>query len=75
MWIPEWQRDRLKDVKSPMPTQVVSNEELIPRPGSGNRKGLDGKTTRTLTVTNRNPNTSMSTAMAPTACGGARRSG
>lgn len=32
MWIPKWQRDRTKDVDSPVPTQVVSNEEFIPRP-------------------------------------------
>jgi hypothetical protein len=35
MWIPKWQRDRLKGVESPMPTQVVSNEEFIPRPQNG----------------------------------------
>src|SRR5207249_11543574 len=32
MWIPKWQRDRKKGVDSPMPTEVVSNEELIARP-------------------------------------------
>ena len=32
MWIPKWQRDRQKGVDSPIPTQVVSNEEFIPRP-------------------------------------------
>src|SRR5262249_16425299 len=32
MWIPKWQRDRQKGVDSPVPTQVVSNEEFIPRP-------------------------------------------
>ena len=32
MWIPKWQRDRKKGVDSPVPTQVVSNEEFIPRP-------------------------------------------
>ena len=32
MWIPKWQRDRDKGVDSPVPTQVVSNEEFIPRP-------------------------------------------
>src|SRR5439155_8774538 len=30
--IPNWQRDRNKGVDSPIPTQVVSNEEFIPRP-------------------------------------------
>ncbi len=34
MWIPKWKRDELKGVSSPMPTQVVSNEEFIPRPQS-----------------------------------------
>ncbi len=32
MWIPKWQRDRKKGVDSPIPTQVVSNEEIWPRP-------------------------------------------
>jgi predicted TIM-barrel fold metal-dependent hydrolase len=31
MWIRKFQRDRKKGVDSPMPTQLVSNEELIPR--------------------------------------------
>ncbi|MBM3289194.1 MAG: amidohydrolase, partial [Candidatus Hydrogenedentes bacterium] len=32
MWVPKWYRDRAKGVESPVPTQVVSNEEFIPRP-------------------------------------------
>lgn len=32
MWVPKWLRDRKKGVESPIPTQVVSNEEFIPRP-------------------------------------------
>jgi hypothetical protein len=32
MWIPKWVRDRKKGVESAMPTQVVSNEEFVPRP-------------------------------------------
>lgn len=32
MWIPKWERDQKKGVDSPIPTQVVSNEEFIPRP-------------------------------------------
>ena len=32
MWVPKWQRDRAKGVDSPVPTQVVSNEEIWPRP-------------------------------------------
>ena len=31
MWVPKWQRDRDRGVDSPVPTQVVSNEEFIPR--------------------------------------------
>lgn len=31
MWIRKFERDRKKGVDSPMPTQLVSNEELIPR--------------------------------------------
>ena len=34
MWIPKWQRDQQLGVDSPMPTQVVSNEEFLPRPQS-----------------------------------------
>src|SRR5262245_51701945 len=32
MWIPKFKRDERKGVDSPIPTQVVSNEEFIPRP-------------------------------------------
>src|SRR5215470_1557072 len=32
MWIRKGKRDLLKGVDSPMPTQLVSNEEFIPRP-------------------------------------------
>src|SRR5216683_2558131 len=32
MWIRKVQRDQKKGVDSPVPTQVVSNEEFIPRP-------------------------------------------
>ncbi len=32
MWVPKWQRDRARGVESPIPTQVVSNEEIWPRP-------------------------------------------
>lgn len=31
MWIPKYKRDELKGVDSPIPTQVVSNEEILPR--------------------------------------------
>ncbi|HZS10174.1 MAG TPA: amidohydrolase family protein [Blastocatellia bacterium] len=41
MWIRKAQRDRKKGVISPMPTQVVSNEEIIPRPQSEAQKQVE----------------------------------
>src|SRR6266481_3568101 len=41
MWIPKWQRDRKKGVDSPVPTQVVSNEEFIPRPQNDKQKRVE----------------------------------
>lgn len=41
MWIPKWKRDQNKGVDSPMPTQVVSNEEFIPRPQSAKQKQVE----------------------------------
>src|SRR5439155_13759216 len=41
MWIPKWQRDRAKGVESPMPTQVVSTEEFIPRPQNEQQKEVE----------------------------------
>src|SRR5438128_2063839 len=41
MWIPKWQRDRQKGVESPIPTQVVSNEEFIPRPQNDKQKQVE----------------------------------
>src|SRR6266853_836483 len=41
MWIPKWQRDRKKNVVSPVPTQVVSNEEFIPRPQNERQKHVE----------------------------------
>src|SRR4029077_16684223 len=41
MWIPKWQRDREKGVDSPGPTQVVSNEEFIPRPQNEKQKQVE----------------------------------
>src|SRR5437016_4705468 len=41
MWIPKWQRDRKKGVDSPVPTQVVSNEEFIPRPQNVQQKQVE----------------------------------
>jgi hypothetical protein len=41
MWIPKWQRDRQQGVDSPVPTQVVSNEEFIPRPQNAQQKQVE----------------------------------
>jgi predicted TIM-barrel fold metal-dependent hydrolase len=41
MWIPKWERDRKKGVDSPVPTQVVSNEEFIPRPQNDKQKEVE----------------------------------
>ncbi len=41
MWIPKWVRDRKKGVESAMPTQVVSNEEFIPRPKTKLQKQVE----------------------------------
>src|SRR5215813_68873 len=41
MWIPKWVRDKQKGVDSPVPTQVVSNEEFIPRPQNQRQKQLE----------------------------------
>lgn len=41
MWIPKWKRDELKGVDSPMPTQVVSNEEFYPRPQNRRQKQVE----------------------------------
>lgn len=41
MWIRKYQRDRQKGVDSPMPTQLVSNEELIPRRQTPEQKQVE----------------------------------
>jgi predicted TIM-barrel fold metal-dependent hydrolase len=41
MWIPKWERDRKKGVDSPVPTQVVSNEEFTPRPQNDQQKEVE----------------------------------
>ena len=41
MWIPKWKRDRDKGIDSPMPTQIVSNEEFIPRPQNSQQKQVE----------------------------------
>ena len=41
MWIKKFHRDQTEDKRSPIPTQVVSNEEFLPTPqiNTGMRKG------------------------------------
>src|SRR5215475_6926957 len=41
MWVPKWKRDQARGVDSPMPTQVVSNEEFIPRPQNAAQKQVE----------------------------------
>lgn len=41
MWIRKFQRDRKKGVDSPVPTQLVSNEELIPRRQTPEQKKVE----------------------------------
>ena len=41
MWIPKWERDRKKGVDSPIPTQVVSNEEFLPRPQNEKQRQVE----------------------------------
>lgn len=41
MWVRKYQRDRKKGVISPLPTQVVSNEEINPRPQSEPQKHVE----------------------------------
>jgi predicted TIM-barrel fold metal-dependent hydrolase len=41
MWIRKADRDRKKNVISPMPTQIVSNEEFIPRPQTPKQKQVE----------------------------------
>ena len=41
MWIRKWVRDRKQGVESPMPTQVVSNEEFTPRPQHKKQKQVE----------------------------------
>jgi predicted TIM-barrel fold metal-dependent hydrolase len=41
MWIPKYVRDRNKGVESPIPTQVISNEEILPRRQSRRQKQVE----------------------------------
>jgi len=44
MWVPKYERDERKGVDSPVPTQVVSNEELLPRPQHRLQKQVEALT-------------------------------
>ena len=44
MWVPKYVRDEKKGVDSPIPTQVVSNEELLPRPQHDLQKQVEALT-------------------------------
>src|SRR5688572_6798291 len=41
MWITKGERDRRLGIDSPIPTQVVSNEEFIPRPQTKKQKQVE----------------------------------
>ena len=41
MWIRKADRDKKKGVDSPMPTQIVSNEEFLPRPQTEKQKQVE----------------------------------
>jgi len=41
MWIRKYERDRRKGVDSPVPTQIVSNEEFTPRPQNARQKQVE----------------------------------
>jgi predicted TIM-barrel fold metal-dependent hydrolase len=41
MWIRKNERDHAKGVDSPLPTQVISNEEFIPRPQNERQKKME----------------------------------
>ena len=38
MWIKKFHKDDSEDLRSPIPTQVVSNEEYLPRPQTPDQK-------------------------------------
>src|SRR5262245_27190646 len=44
MWIRKGDRDRALGVDSPIPTQVVSNEEFLPRPQTEKQKQVESLT-------------------------------
>jgi hypothetical protein len=43
MWLRKYERDARKGVDSPMPTQVISNEEILPRPQNQKQKEWESR--------------------------------
>ena len=41
MWIKKFHRDQIEDKPSPIPTQVVSNEEFLPTPQTKQQKQVE----------------------------------
>jgi len=41
MWIKKFHRDHKEDLRSPIPTQVVSNEEFLPTPQTKQQKQVE----------------------------------
>ena len=41
MWIRKFHKDDEEDTRSPIPTQVVSNEEFVPRPQTLQQKKVE----------------------------------
>ena len=41
MWIKKFHRDQIEDKRSPIPTQVVSNEEFVPIPQTKQQKEVE----------------------------------
>ena len=41
MWIKKFHKDDSEDLRSPIPTQVVSNEEYLPRPQTTDQKKVE----------------------------------
>ena len=51
MWIKKFHRDQIEDKRSPIPTQVVSNEEFLPTPQTKQQK--EGTNETELTMKNK----------------------
>ena len=41
MWVKKFHKDDIEDKRSPIPTQVVSNEEYLPRPQTKQQKQVE----------------------------------